>query len=37
MDRPNAMTLIILRLPTELHLCQVAIIGYTRWPFLNRR
>ena len=37
MDRPNAVTLIILRLPRELRLCQVAIIGYTRWPFLNRR
>jgi hypothetical protein len=35
-DRPNAVTLIILRLLRELRLCQVAIINYTRWPFLNR-
>ena len=35
-DRPNAVTLIILRLPTGLRICQVAIIGYTRWPFLDR-
>ena len=34
-DRPNAVTLITLRLPTEMRLCQVAIIGYTSWPFLN--
>ena len=31
-DRPNAVTLITLRLPTEMRLCQVAIISYTRWP-----
>src|SRR5918993_1907855 len=36
-DRPNAVTLITLRLLRELRLCQVAIINYTRWPFLNRR
>jgi len=35
-DRPNAVTLITLRLPRELRLCQVAIISYTRWLFLNR-
>src|SRR5918995_7309307 len=35
-DRPNAVTRITLRLQTEMRLCQVAIIGYTRWPFLNR-
>jgi hypothetical protein len=32
-DRPNAVTLITLRLPRELRICQVAIIDYTRWPF----
>ena len=36
-DRPNAVTSITLLLPTEHHLCQVTIISYTRWPFLNRR
>jgi hypothetical protein len=36
-DRPNAVTPITLRLPRELRLCQLAIISYTRWPFLNRR
>jgi hypothetical protein len=36
-DRPNAVTLITLRLLRELRLCQVAIINYTRWPFLTRR
>jgi hypothetical protein len=36
-DRPNAVTPITLRLPTEMRLCQVTIIRYTRWPFLNRR
>jgi hypothetical protein len=35
-DRPNAVTLIILRLRRELRLCQVAIISYTSWLFLNR-
>jgi hypothetical protein len=34
-DRPNAVTLITLRLPIEMRLCQVAIIIYTRWPFLT--
>ena len=34
-DRPNAVTPITLRLPRELRLCQVTIIIYTRWPFLN--
>jgi len=33
-DRPNAVTLITLRLPRELRLCHVTIISYTRWPFL---
>jgi hypothetical protein len=35
-DRPNAVTPITLLLPTELRLCQVTIIRYTRWPSLNR-
>jgi hypothetical protein len=35
-DRPNAVTLITLRLPREPRICQVTIIIYTRWPFLNR-
>jgi hypothetical protein len=35
-DRPNAVTLITLRAQTGLCICQVAIIGYTRWPFLDR-
>jgi hypothetical protein len=35
-DRPNAVALITLRLPRVLRICQVAIISYTRWPFLNR-
>src|SRR5215208_5375988 len=34
-DRPNAVTLISLRPPRESRLCQVTIISYTRWPFLN--
>jgi hypothetical protein len=34
-DRPNAVTPITLRLRTELRLCQVTIISYTRCPFLN--
>jgi hypothetical protein len=29
--------LITLRPRTELRLCQVTIIRYTRWPFLSRR
>jgi len=33
-DRKNAVTLITLRLPTEMRLCQLTIISYTRWPFL---
>ena len=35
-DRPNAVTLLTLRSQREFRLCQVAIIGYTRWPFLDR-
>src|SRR5215203_134520 len=35
-SRPNAVTLITLLQPRELCLCQVTIISYTRWPFLNR-
>jgi hypothetical protein len=35
-DRPNAVTLLTLRLPTQMRLCQVAIMIYTRWPFLDR-
>jgi hypothetical protein len=34
-DRPNAVTLMTLRLPRVFRLCQLAIISYTRWPFLN--
>jgi hypothetical protein len=34
-DRPNAVTPITLLLPREHRLCQVTIISYTRWPFLN--
>src|SRR5215218_4049462 len=35
-DRPNAVTLITLRLRRQLHICQVAIINYARQPFLSR-
>jgi hypothetical protein len=35
-DRPNAVTPITLLLPREHRLCQVTIISYTRWPFLDR-
>jgi hypothetical protein len=35
-DRPNVVTPITLRLQRELRLCQVTIIIYTRWPFLDR-
>jgi len=34
-DRPNAVTLITLRLPRVFRLCQLAIVSFTRWPFLN--
>jgi hypothetical protein len=34
-DRPNAVILRTLRLRRGLRLCQVTIISYTRWPFLN--
>jgi hypothetical protein len=34
-DRPNAVTLMTLRLPRVFRLCHLAIISYTRWPFLN--
>ena len=34
-DRPNAVTLLTLRLPRELRLCQLTITIYTRWPFLE--
>jgi hypothetical protein len=33
---PITVTPITLLLPTEHRLCQVTIIRYTRWPFLNR-
>jgi hypothetical protein len=35
-DRPNAVTPITLLLPREHRLCQVTIISYTSWTFLDR-
>src|SRR5829696_6494557 len=35
-DRPNAVTPITLLLRIEHRICQVTIIIYTRWPFLDR-